>query len=99
MAEVSLYYRIADGALVARAAAGGDVTEPELPEGATRLSEGEYQTALADVRAQRQEHAADVAAAEQQSQQADYEALRALNVPEATARRLSGYTSPAPESV
>lgn len=97
MADVSLYYRAADGTLTARAVSGTDGAEPDLPEGATPLTETEYQTALAELRAQQQSHAADVTAAEQQTQQADYEALRALNVPEATARRMSGYTGPAPE--
>jgi hypothetical protein len=92
MAEVTLYYRTAEGALIARAVSGEDVEEPTLPDGATLLTEEAYTAALADVRAARDAHAEELTAEAEANQLADYEALRASGIPEATARRLTAYT-------
>ncbi|MEU0947619.1 hypothetical protein ABZ379_33705 [Streptomyces canus] len=93
MAEATLYYRTAGGALASRVVTGEGVETPALPDGATPLTEAEHAAALADVQAQRQEYADGLVAAAEAAQQEDYQALRSLNVPEDTARRLSGYSS------
>jgi flagellar biosynthesis/type III secretory pathway protein FliH len=94
MVDVTLYYRTADGALVSRTVSGDQVEGPELPEDATVLTEEEYTAARAEVEAARQAHAAQLAAEAEAAQREDYEALRALGVPEVSARRMSGYTGP-----
>lgn len=92
MAEVTQYFRTAGGVLASRKTSG-DAEEPQpLPEGATELTEEEYGAELADVEAARQEHAEELVAADEANQRADYDALIAAGVPEATASRLSGYT-------
>jgi hypothetical protein len=64
------------------------------PEGATVITAEDYATRLADIQADNQAAVDQALAEEAQQRQEDYEALLALNVPEATARRLSGYTGP-----
>ncbi|WP_411092323.1 hypothetical protein [Streptomyces sp. 049-1] len=98
MPDTTLYYRTAGGALASQAASGETATAPELPEGATELTQEEYETALAEIQADRQDHADDLVAADETNQSADYQALRASGIPEATARRLTGYTGPAAEN-
>lgn len=94
MAETTQYFRTADGVLASRKTTG-DTEEPQpLPDGATALTEEEYEAALLDVEAARQEHAEELVATDEANQRADYDALVATGVPEATARRLSGYTGP-----
>jgi hypothetical protein len=97
MAEARLFYRTAGGVLASRVLTGESVEAPALPEGATALTEAEYATALDEVRAERQEYADTLVATATANQTTDYQALRTLNVPEATARRLTGYTGPADE--
>ncbi|MEV0016699.1 hypothetical protein [Streptomyces tendae] len=95
MPDTTLYYRTAGGALASQAASGDTAAAPELPEGATELTREEYDTELGAVQAARQEHAEDLVAADEAAQSADYEALRASGIPDATARRLTGYTGEA----
>ena len=94
MPETTLYYRTAGGALARKAASGDSAQAPALPEGATELTAKEYETELAAVRDARQDHADGLVAEDEANQSADYEALRASGIPEATARRLTGYTGP-----
>ncbi|MGA5202808.1 hypothetical protein [Streptomyces variegatus] len=92
MADVTLHYRTAGGVLASRTVTGDDPQAPQLPEGATPLTEAEYADALADVQAQHAAHVQQLTQEAETNQSADYEALRAAGIPEATARRLSGYT-------
>lgn len=94
MADATLYYRTVAGVLTSRAVAGAYAEEPELPEGATTLTEADYMAALADVQEQRATYAQELVDEQEAAQQADYEALRASGIPETTARRLTGYTGP-----
>ncbi|MER7742302.1 hypothetical protein ABTX34_28975 [Streptomyces sp. NPDC096538] len=94
MADVTLYYRDAEGTLVSRTVTGEGAQPPEPPEGSTVLTTAEYETALAEVEAERQAYAQQLAETDQANQLADYQALRASGIPEATARRLTGYTGP-----
>jgi hypothetical protein len=97
MADATLYYRTAGGALISRQVTGDAAEEPALPEGATLLTPTEYAAALDDIKAERQEHAQQLTEADEAAQLADYQALRTAGIPEATARRMSGYTGPADE--
>ncbi|GAB2327903.1 hypothetical protein AB0N20_22525 [Streptomyces griseoincarnatus] len=97
MAEVTQYFRTSDGVLASRTTSGA-VDEPApLPEGSTPLTEEEYTAGLAAVEAARQEHAEALVAEDTANTRADYLALRDAGVPEATARRMSGYAGPAVE--
>lgn len=61
------------------------------PTGCTEITEQAYNTELAALEASNAQTIADLEAADQANAKADYDALRAMNVPEATARRLSRY--------
>ncbi|MFK0063341.1 hypothetical protein ACIQTN_29450 [Streptomyces werraensis] len=91
MADATLYYRTATGALVSRAVTG---EAPDLPEGATELTAEQYALELEAIEEARQEHVEDLVATDEANALADYQALRASGIPEATARRLTGYTGP-----
>jgi hypothetical protein len=89
MQEHVRYYRTPGGAI-------GEIRESHpgstpLPEGAVELTEQEWQQEMADWQAAKDAHVADLRAADAARQQEDYEALRAAGLPEATARRLSGF--------
>lgn len=94
MAEATLYYRTAEGALMSRVVTGETVEAPALPEGATELTAQDYAAELAAVNAARDGYADDLVATDEGNQHSDYQALRASGIPETTARRLSGYTGP-----
>lgn len=83
------HYRLPDGVLALRAVTGADL--PELPEGATPVTPEEYEAELAELKGEREAHRARLAAEDQKRMKGDYDALRALGVPEETASRLSGY--------
>lgn len=93
MTESTQHYRTADGALAARTVTGMDL--PELPEGATPLTPKQYDTELKKLKGKQDEYKARLAVEDQQRMRADYDALRALGVPEATASRLTGYVAEA----
>lgn len=94
MAETIQYFRTAGGVLASRTAIT-DAEEPQpLPDGATELTEEEYEAALVDVEAARQQYAEELVAADEANQRADYTALRTSGIPEETARRLTGYDGP-----
>lgn len=94
MAEATLYFRTAGGVLASRTVTGDNPEPPALPEGATALTEAEYADALADVQAQHEAYGQQLTEEAEANQSADYEALRTAGIPEATARRLSGYAGP-----
>lgn len=89
MTESTQHYRTADGALAARTVTGMEL--PELPEGATPLTPKQYDTELKRVKAKQEEHKERLAAEDQERMRGDYDALRALGVPESTASRLTGF--------
>ncbi len=97
MAEVTQYFRTSDGVLASRTTSGAVDEAAPLPEGSTPLTEAEYTTELAAVEAARQEQAEELVAADEARTREDYLALRGAGVPEATARRMSGYAGPAVE--
>ncbi|WP_405759418.1 hypothetical protein OG234_13090 [Streptomyces sp. NBC_01420] len=88
-----------DTGAVAEVETTGDVEDYPLPAGAEVITAEEYAQRLADIQAAQQAAADEVAAQEEQQQSDDYAALLALGVPEATARRMSGYTGPTEEEV
>ncbi len=90
MAE-QIYYRQADGALVARTASGTDPIKPEPPHGAVLIEKAEYDKALQRIERDRETHRNTVRAEESAQLHEDYEALLAAGVAEATARRLTGF--------
>lgn len=94
MAE-TYFYRHDNGAFSSRTVDGvEDAIEP--PAGATEISRDEYDAGVAGLEAANAQLAADVMAAEQALAREDYEALIAAGIPEATARRMSGYEGAGP---
>jgi hypothetical protein len=90
IAETHTYYVQYDNGALGRIETSEET--PVLTRPGQLISEEEYQTLLAAVKAARQEHLDDLMNAEASQKQEDYQALRLLLVPEATARRLSGWT-------
>ncbi|WP_019061677.1 hypothetical protein [Streptomyces prunicolor] len=89
--QTTRYYQFSDGRL-REVTITGSVSMPE-PEGAVGLSAEEYQAALGVIQAERETARAAREAAEQAEVQAVYLALAAI-LPDAVARRLSGYAPP-----
>jgi hypothetical protein len=83
------HYRLPDGVLAMRSVTGMEL--PPLPKGAKPVTPEEYAEELQALQVQREEHRAQLAAEDQGRMQSDYDALRELGVPEATASRLTGY--------
>lgn len=91
MEETTIYYQWPDGAVAERTVSGGAETVTP-PEGAVEITEEEYRAALATMEEEREREREKQKETEDAAIREDYEALRALGVPEETARRLSGYT-------
>ncbi|MDX2643465.1 hypothetical protein PV341_07730 [Streptomyces sp. PA03-1a] len=68
--------------------------EPVLTKPGRLVDEAEYNEVFEALRAANEAHLAQLQAEDEQRTREDYEALRAAGVPEATARRMSGYTGP-----
>ncbi|MFD8509728.1 hypothetical protein ACFV27_01080 [Streptomyces antimycoticus] len=89
----TIYYKFADGSIAERVITGA-VEDVLPPEGAEEISEEEYRAALAAIEAANEQQRQEQEAEQQARMKADYEALRAVGVPEETARRLTGYMGP-----
>ncbi|MFJ8143262.1 hypothetical protein [Streptomyces sp. NPDC096013] len=72
-----------------------DEEAPLLSRPGRLVTQQEYQARLDELTAHTATHRAEQAAAEAQQARDDYTALIALGAPDATARRMSGYTGPA----
>lgn len=72
---------------------------PELTKPGHFVTEQEYNEAVAQMELQRAEYVANLQAEDNARQLEDYQALRAAGVPEATARRMSGYDGPEPDEL
>ncbi|GGQ50221.1 hypothetical protein GCM10010250_22280 [Streptomyces althioticus] len=68
--------------------------EPPLAKPGAFVSREEYEERQDAIKAARDEYVAGLQAEDERRTREDYEALIASGVPEATARRLSGYTGP-----
>jgi len=96
MTMTTVYVQYPNGS-VARLETTTDPAEVTLPEGAEQITGEQYDQALAAIQQTNARRRAELDEQLNQEARGDYEALLALNVPESTARRLSGYT-PAEES-
>lgn len=72
----------------------GDGIDLEIPEGATVISGSEYEAQLSALREAHEIYQQELRDAELAALKTDYDELRAAGIPDATARRLSGYTGP-----
>lgn len=94
--EVTTYYVLfEDGSASVMTTTTGE--EPPLAKPGRFVDREEYENRQAEIRAAREAHIADLQAEDERRTREDYEALIASGIPEATARRLSGYTGPAAE--
>lgn len=91
MEETTIYYQFPDGSVAERTVSGG-TGDVEPPEGAVEITKEEYEAALAVIEEERERKRQEEKDAAEARAREDYEALRALGVPEETARRMSGYT-------
>lgn len=66
-------------------------TEQRVPEGATEITRDQYVALAEQARVAKAEYQDGLRAADVVRQRADYDALRAVNLPDELARRLSGY--------
>lgn len=89
IAETQVHYVLYDDGALGRIETSQET--PVLTRPGQLVSEEEYQQHLAQMTAARETYLADLVSAETARQQEDYQALRVLLVPEATARRLTGY--------
>lgn len=94
--EATTYYVLYDDGSASLITSTTD-EEPPLAKPGQFVDRATYETRAAELRELREDHAAALQAADQQRAQEDYDALLAAGIPEATARRLSGYTPPTPE--
>jgi len=83
------HYRLPGGVLAMRSVTGMDL--PPLPKGAKAVTPEEYEAELSDLKGKKEAQQAQQAAEDQARMRGDYDALRALGVPEETASRLTGY--------
>lgn len=90
MADFTVYYRYDNGAYSATTYEGMEPSDVVPPEGATEITQQEYEDGVAEVEAANAAAAAELEAADRQRACDDYAALIAAGVPEATARRMSG---------
>lgn len=88
-AETTYYALFEDGSASRMTSTTGE--EPPLSKPGRYVDEAAYEERQAQLAAAREEHVAALLAADEERTRADYEALRAAGIPEATARRLSGY--------
>lgn len=83
-----------DGSLEVLTVIGDANAEPVLNKPGRIASKIEYDQYLRVLEEQHAIYLAEMAAREQQLLKADYDALIAAGIPEATARRITGYTGP-----
>lgn len=86
----TLYIRYPNGTVGALTV--GDGVSTDLDPDATVITADEYAAYLESLQQASAVMEAEMREAEQEAVSADYAALRAAGVPEATARRLTGYT-------
>lgn len=90
MSDTTLYFRH-DGGSVSRLTTSQPRDEVPVPDGAVEITAAQYATARDAITAANAVQVDELLAVEAQQQVEDYEALIALRVPEATARRLTGH--------
>lgn len=83
-----------DGSLEVLTVVGDANAEPVLNKPGRIASKIEYDQYLRVLEEQHAIYLAEMAAREQQLLKADYDALIAAGIPEATARRITGYNGP-----
>lgn len=91
---VIFYVIYEDGTLEVLTVVGDPDAEPVLNKPGRIASKIEYDQYLRILEEQHAIYLAEIAAREQQLLKADYDALIAAGIPEATARRITGYTGP-----
>lgn len=88
--ETTLYFRH-DGGSVSRLTTSQPGDEVLVPDGAVEITAKQYATARDAITAANTAQVDELLDVETQQRVEDYEALIALRVPEATARRLTGH--------
>ncbi|GAA2685500.1 hypothetical protein [Nonomuraea recticatena] len=87
--EVTRWWALPNGGVVEGVDAGGEL---QPPEGAVEISREEYEQRLAVLKSEHAAYVDGLRAEDERRTREDFDALRAAGIPEATARRMSGYT-------
>jgi len=88
--ETTLHFRHAGGS-VSRLTTSQPPDDVVVPDGAVLITAKAYVKARAEIATGNEAYVGELIAVEKKQQVEDYEALAALGVPEATARRLTGH--------
>lgn len=89
-AESTVYFRREDGSL-SRMVTTTPLDDVVLPDGAEVITEAEHAAVMEEMTLANDAYLRGLRETEERQQVEDYEALIALRVPEATARRLTGH--------
>lgn len=90
--EAAVFHVVYDDGTIGRIEATGSGEQPPLSRPGRLVDEAEYQTHIAVLERMRDEHLAELDAAQQAQSRTDFHALTLLGLPAETARRLTGYT-------
>ncbi|MGJ5693538.1 hypothetical protein ACM6RM_10210, partial [Streptomyces pratensis] len=91
----AVFYVLYDDGSTGRIEVIGQEEPPTLSKPGRIVTETEYEDRLAELRAEQERLREEQGAEDEARTREDYLALLAAGVPEATARRMSGYTGPA----
>jgi hypothetical protein len=91
MSDGMMYLRFADGSLRGVSSTPQEETLQRVPTGAEEISREQYVVLAAQARQAIADRQAELRAADADRQEADYLAMTAVSLPDALARRLSGY--------
>lgn len=91
MTDGMMYAVFPDGALRGVSSTPQDETAQRVPAGATEISRDQFVVLAEQARQRITGYQDELRAADAVRQRADYDALRAVNLPDELARRLSGY--------
>lgn len=86
-----MYLRFPDGSIRGISSTPQEGTRQRVPDGATEISRDEYVRLAQQARQQIAAHQDELRAADTVRQRSDYQAMRAVNLPDELARRLSGH--------
>lgn len=86
-----MYLLFPDGSIRGVSSTPQEGTQQRVPDGAEEITRDQYVALKERARQQILDHQDELRAADAVRQRADYDALRAVNIPDELARRLSGY--------
>lgn len=95
--DTATYYVVYDDGTAGLIEVTGGHEPPRLARPGTLVPATRYEARLEELTADHAAYVTQLQAAEEARTRQDYEALLSVGVPEESARRMSGYTMPAPD--